>query len=94
MGIEERLAHNFPEKKKEKKKNIPSSTNFSHSSCQVLLLCVVVASILFASTKIYLLLNQNCKERKKEKVPTPSFSGWRFSDAVGMAVLGLGFGRV
>ena len=72
-GLKRHLAHNFPEKKKEKKKNIPSSTNFSHSSCQVLLLCVV-ASILFASTKIYLLLNQNCKkikQKERKKVSSP-----------------------
>ena len=86
-GLKKRLAHNFPEKKR---KNIPSSTKFSHSSCQVLLLCVV-ASNMFGSTKIYLLLNQTCKE-KERKSPHHYFSGWRSSNGFGMASLGLGFG--
>jgi hypothetical protein len=77
-GLKKRLAHNFPERKK---KNIPSSTNFSHSSCQVLLLCVVFASILFASTKIYLLHNQNCKEKARKKERKTPHHGWRFSTA-------------
>ena len=81
-GIEEASgAHTFPEKKK--KKNIPSSTT---SPIQVVKFCssVVVASNLFASTKIYLLLNQNCKEIAKRKKKTP-----HHLSLVGVSVLGL-----
>ena len=76
-------------RKKEKEYSVVY--NFSHSSCQVLLLCVVVASNLFASTKIYLLLNQNCKEKAKRKKSPHHFPGWRFSTGIGMANLGFGW---
>ena len=64
-GLKRRLAHNLPEKKRKKEYSVVYKS-FSHSSCQVLLLCVV-ASNLFASTKIYLLLNQNRKKMKKKE---------------------------
>ena len=41
-------------------------------------------SNLFASTKIYLLLNQNCKKKKKERKATSHLlCGWRFSAEFG-----------
>jgi hypothetical protein len=78
MGIEEASGAQLSRKEK---KEYSVVYNFSHSSCQVLLLCVVVASILFASTKIYLLLNQNCKEKTKRKKKSLTIS------LVGVSVL-------
>ena len=80
--MKKRLAHTHFQKRK-KKKNIPSSTT---SPIQVVKFCssVVVASNLFASTKIYLLLNQNCKEIAKRKKKTP-----HHLSLVGVSVLGL-----
>jgi len=66
------------QKKKKRKKRKEYSVVYSsspRSSCQVLLLCVV-ASNLFASTKIYLLLNQY---RKKEKRKKSLSMCWRYS---------------
>jgi len=62
-GLKRRLAHNFPEKEKRIFRRLQTSP------IQVVKFysCVVFASILFASTKIYLLLNQNRKKKKKER---------------------------
>ena len=96
MGIEERLAHNFPEKKKEKKRIF---RRLQTSPIQVVKFCSSASSSLVFCLQVpryicYLIKTARKKQKKKEKVPSPSFSGWRFSDAVGMAVWGLGFGRV
>ena len=70
----------FKEKKKRKKRKEYSVVYSSspRSSCQVLLLCVVTSN-LFASTKIYLLLNQYCKKEKERKASPSILYGWRYS---------------
>lgn len=91
MVIEERLAHNFPEKKKEKKRIF---RRLQTSPIQVVKFCSSASSSLVFCLQVpryicYLIKTAREKAKKKEK--KSPHHGWRFSTAVGM---GLGYGRV
>jgi hypothetical protein len=80
-GLKKRLAHNFPEKKK---KNISSSTT---SPIQVVKFCSSASSLVICLQVPRYICYLTKTARKKQKERKCPLSGWRFSAAVGMAVL-------
>jgi hypothetical protein len=90
--LKKRLAHNFPEKKKEKKRIF---RRLQTSPIQVVKFCSSASSLVFClqvPRYICYLIKTAREKSKKERKKSPHH-GWRFSTPVGMVVVVLGFGR-